>query len=63
MSNTKVIIYRRPAFRWSGINRAAKELGVSGTAIRRYLAGESGVLCKERRSRIVIKTLTPKKGK
>ena len=58
----KVIIYRKPSFRWNGIKRAAKELGVSRTAVRRFLAGESGVISKERRERIVIKTIHPKRG-
>lgn len=58
----KVIIYRKPSFRWSGIKKAASALGVSGTAIRRYLRGEAGVISKERRSRIVIKTIQPKKS-
>ena len=58
----KVIIYRKPSFRWNGINRAAKELGVSRTAVRRFLAGEYGVISKERRERIVIRTLRPRKG-
>ena len=58
----KVIIYRKPSFRWSGINKAAPALGVSNTAIRRYLRGDSGVISKERRSRIVIKTIQPKKS-
>ena len=58
----KVIIYRKPSFRWSGINKAAIQLGVSRTAVRRYLGGDTGVISKERRSRIVVKTITHKKG-
>lgn len=59
---TKVTITRRPSFRWSGIGSAAKSLGVSRTAVRLYLSGRTNTLSKEKRDRIVIKTVQPKKG-
>ena len=62
MSNTKIIIYRRPAFRWQGIGEAAKELGVTPAAIRFYLGGRTETLSKAKRDRIVIKTMSERKA-
>ena len=57
----KIVIYRRPAFRWSGVGRAAKELGVSRSAVALYLGGRTNTLSKEKRDRIVIKTVRKSK--
>lgn len=60
--NKKIVIYKRPSWRWSGIGNAAHELGVSRTAVSLYLSGRTETLSKEKRDRIVVKTVQPKKG-
>lgn len=52
----KVIIIRRPAFRWQGIESAAKELGCTSQALRLYLGGRTCSLGPAKRARIVVKT-------
>ena len=56
----QVTIYRRPAYRYSGVKEAAQALGVSRTAIHLFLAGRPETLGPEKRRRIVVKTWPPK---
>lgn len=57
----QVTIYRRPAYRYSGVKAAAQALGVSRTAIHLFLTGHPETLGPEKRRRIVVKTC-PSKG-
>ena len=52
----KVVIIRRPAYRWSGIEKAARELGCTSQALRLYLGGRRCSLGPAKRARVVIKT-------
>lgn len=52
----KVIITRKPAYRYRGIDKAAKELGVSRTAVYLFINGSVQALSPAKRSRIVIRT-------
>lgn len=52
----KVIITRQPAYRYRGIDRAAKELGVSRTAVYLFINGSVQALSQEKRRRIIVRT-------
>ena len=54
----KLIIYRRPSYRYTGIKEAAAALGVTKTAIA--LGGRPETLGPAKRRRIVVKTLPAK---
>lgn len=54
----KIIIERIPSFRWRGIERAAKELGVCRSCVRMYLLGRTNSISKEKGARIVIKDVS-----
>lgn len=56
----KLIIYRRPSYRYTGIKEAAAALGVTKTAIALYLGGRPETLGPAKRRRIVVKTLPAK---
>lgn len=53
----KVIIYRRPAFRWEGIKEASRKLGCTEQALRLYLGGRRCSLGPAKRARVVVKTM------
>lgn len=52
----KVIITRKPAYRYLGIDKAAKELGVSRTAVYLFLSGSVQALSPAKRRRIIVRT-------
>lgn len=52
----KVIITRQPAYRYRGIDKAAKELGVSRTAIYLFINGTVQALSPAKRRRIIVRT-------
>ena len=51
----KVVIIRRPAFRWEGVKEGAKKLGVTEQALRLYLGGRTCSLGPAKRALIVVK--------
>ena len=52
----KVVIIRRPAYRWEGIEAGAKKLGVTSQALRMYLGGRRCSIGPAKRALIVVKT-------
>lgn len=52
---TKVVINMELRPRRGDISRASTALGVSGTALRKYLSGERTAIGRGKRERIVIK--------
>lgn len=52
---TKVVINMELRPRRGDISRASKALGVSGTALRKYISGERTAIGRGKRERIVIK--------
>lgn len=55
-TQNKVVIIRRPAYRWEGIEDAAKKLGCTSQALRLYLGGRRCSLGPAKRARIVVRT-------
>ena len=51
----KVVIIRRPAYRWEGIEAGAKKLGVTSQALRMYLGGRRCSIGPAKRALIVVK--------
>ena len=51
----KVVINMELKPRYGDVKRAAKELGVTSTAVRRYVSGERTALGAAHRSRIVFR--------
>lgn len=59
-----IVIYRRATYRYSGITAAAAKLGVSISAVSKVASGVyAGALSAEKRARLKIVDLKPKKGK
>ena len=57
MKQQKIIIVRRPAYRWEGIEDGARKLGVTSQALRMYLGGRRCSIGPSKRALIVVKTL------
>ena len=52
----KIVIIRRQAYRWEGIEAGAKKLGVTSQALRMYLCGRRSSIGPAKRALIVVKT-------
>lgn len=50
----KIVIVRRVSYRYDGICRAAKELGVTETAVRMAITGRPYSLSRAKRERIRV---------
>ena len=50
----KIVIVRRVSYRYDGIGRAAKELGVTETAVRMAITGRPYSLSRAKRERIRV---------
>lgn len=55
MASAKIEIFRKPTYRFYGVGRAAKKLGVSVTAVHNVLTGRvPNALSKDKRAKIKI---------
>lgn len=52
----KVIITRKPAYRYYGIDKACKELGITRTTLYLFLGGSVQALSPAKRNRIIVRT-------
>lgn len=50
----KIVIVRRVSYRYDGIGRAAKELGVTEQAVRMCITGRTGSLSRAKRERLRV---------
>ena len=53
--NQKIVIVRRPAYRWVGVKAAAVKLGCSEQSLRLYLSGRTCSLGPAKRALISVK--------